>query len=184
MPDATTDATPDAPADSTATVRKFRVRIAASPEAVWEEITRTDRQIPAFFNTRMDCHRFEPGAKLAMRSANGRWTGVVGEILEHEPPRRFAHTFKFTNYDDPECIVEYDLVPDGDGTTFTMTIRDLPVGTKTAKQMVQGGTMIVNTLKAVLETGRPGLGTRMLFVIFKLTAPLSPKRCRSENWPI
>ena len=32
------------------------------------------------------------------------------------------------------------------------------VGTKSAKQMVQGGSMIVNTLKAVIETGRPKPG--------------------------
>ena len=43
---------------------------------------------------------------------------------------------------------------------FTLTMEDLAIGTKSAKQMIQGGTMIVNTLKAVIETGRPSLGTR------------------------
>ncbi|HHH31292.1 MAG TPA: hypothetical protein ENK57_23500 [Polyangiaceae bacterium] len=58
------------------------------------------------------------------------------------------------------------------------------MGTKTAKQMGQGGNMIVNTLKACLETGKPSFGTRALFVLFRIMTPFSPKRCRSEHWPI
>ena len=44
--------------------------------------------------------------------------------------------------------------------------------------------MIVNTLKAVIETGRPRIGTRMLFVVFRLMQPFTPAKCRSEHWPI
>jgi hypothetical protein len=50
--------------------------------------------------------------------------------------------------------------------------------------MLQGGKMIVNTLKAVMETGRPSFGTRLLFVLFRVLQPTSPKRCLSENWPV
>ena len=78
----------------------------------------------------------------------------------------------------------YDLeVVDG-GVQFTLTIEDLPQGTKTAKQMIQGGTMIVNTMKAVIETGRPRFGIRLLYVLFRVMGPLTPKRCRSEHWPL
>jgi uncharacterized protein YndB with AHSA1/START domain len=120
-----------------------------------------------------------------MRTKNGKYTGVVGEILEFDPPHRYAHTFRFTNFDDPPCRVIYDLKKEAGGKVrFTLTIEDLPKGTKTAKQMVQGGTMIVNTLKSVVERGRPSFGTRMLFVLFKLMGPLTPKQCRSENWPV
>ena len=50
--------------------------------------------------------------------------------------------------------------------------------------MTQGGKMIVHTLKSVMETGAPPLHIRLLFTVFKLTAPLTPKRCRSEHWPV
>ena len=50
--------------------------------------------------------------------------------------------------------------------------------------MLQGGTMIVNALKAIVETGRPGFGTRMLYVLFDLLEPLSPASTKSENWPL
>jgi uncharacterized protein YndB with AHSA1/START domain len=172
---------PATPADTQA---KFRVEIRGSIQDVWQEITRTDAPIAAFFNTRMDVQRLAAGSRLAMRSPDGKYTGVVGEILEFDPPKRFAHTFQFTQYDDPPCTVIYDLEEVGGAVQFTLTIADMPLGTKTAKQMQQGGKMIVNTLKAVIETGRPAFGTRMLFGVFKLTAPLTPKKCLSENWPV
>lgn len=167
-----------------ATHAMFRVVIHGSIEDVWHEITRTDAPIPAFFNSRMDVGRLAPGARLAMRTPDGKYTGVVGTILEVDPPRRFAHTFRFTNLDDPECRVVYDLVEVEDGVEFTLTITEMPAGTKTAKQMLQGGTMIAGTLKRVIETGRPSLGTRVLFGVFALLAPLTPSKCRSEHWPV
>lgn len=169
-----------------ATTAKFRVHIAGKIEDVWHEITRTDVPIASFFNSRMHLASagLQPGSRLAMRSPDGKYTGVVGEILEVDPPRRFAHSFRFTNYDDPECAVIYELEEVQDGVLFTLTIRDLPLGTKTGKQMTQGGKMIVETLKSVVETGRPSLGTRLLFVLFKVMAPLTPKQSRSENWPV
>jgi len=186
MPEATATATTTMKTNATATptTQKFRVHIKGAIDDVWHEITRTDRPIPAFFNTTMHAQTLAPGSKIAMRTTDGKYTGVVGEILEFDPPRRFVHTFKFTNFDDPYCRVAFDLEEVEDGVQFTLTIHDLPVGTKTAKQMVSGGKMIVNTLKSVVETGKPAMGTRMLFVLFKLMQPLSPKKCLSTNWPV
>ena len=67
----------------------FQVVIQGAIDDVWHEITRTDAPIPAFFNNQMHVRELAPGAKLAMRTGNGKYTGVVGEILECEPPRRF-----------------------------------------------------------------------------------------------
>lgn len=162
----------------------FRVLIQGSLEEVWNEITRTDEPISCFFNSRMDITALRPGSKLAMRTPDNAYTGVVGEILEVEPMRRFSHTFRFTNFNDPACTVVYDLEQVQGGVQFTLTIEDLTPDTKSAKQMAQGGPMIVNTLKAVIETGRPSLGTRLLFVLFKLMQPFTPAKCRTENWPV
>lgn len=162
----------------------FQILIQGAIDDVWQEITRTDAPIPAFFNNQMHVRELKPGARLAMRTGNGKYTGVVGEILECEPPRRFVHTFQFTHLGDPECVVAYDLEDVGGATQFTLTVSDVPAGTKTAKQMAQGGNMITKTLKSVIETGRPSFGIRVLFRVFKLMEPLSPKKCRSENWPV
>ena len=104
------------PEPTKSTRAMFRVTIEAPIQDVWDEITRTDEPIAAFFNSRMDVGTLAPGSRLAMRTPDGKYTGVVGEILEFDPPRRFAHTFRFTNYDDPPCTVTYTLEKVADGT--------------------------------------------------------------------
>ncbi|MCB2154056.1 SRPBCC domain-containing protein [bacterium] len=162
----------------------FRVQINGPIEEVWKEITRQDKPQACMFNSQLHTRELKPGEKMQMRTKSGKFVGVVGEILEFDPPRRYAHTFKFTNCDDPPCKVIYDLEQKDGGTQFTMTLEDLPAGTKTAKQMLQGGKLIVNTLKRVVETGKPALGVRLLFVLFRIMEPISPKSQRVENWPL
>ena len=157
--------------------------IQGSIDAVWREITKTDELQGAIFNARMHTDGLQPGGQIRMRTASGKYTSVVGHVLEFDPPRRFVHTMAFTNYDDPESTVEYDLTEEGDQVRFRLTVT-MPKGTKSAKQMKQGGTMIVNTLKRIVETGRPAFGIRFLYGMFRLLEPISPKRCRSENWPL
>jgi uncharacterized protein YndB with AHSA1/START domain len=163
----------------------FKVFIRGSVDAVWREITKTDEPQACMFNMRLHTPGLKPGAPIRMRTKNGKYTGVVGDVLEFDPPHKYSHTFKFTNYDDAPCTVIYELKPVAGGVEFTMTLDQMPKGTKTAKQMVQGGQMIVNTLKAVVETGRPPLGTRILYGMFAVLEPvMSPKATRTENWPM
>ncbi len=162
----------------------YKVFIRGTIDAVWHEITKTGEAQKCMFNMQLHTAGLKPGAPIRMRTRNGKYTGVVGEVLEFAPPHRYSHTFRFTNYDDPPCKVTYDLKEVTGGVEFTLTIDDMPKGTKTAKQMTQGGTMIVNALKAIVEHGRPPFGTRMLYVLFRVMEPLSPKRTRSENWPL
>ena len=158
----------------------FEVLIAGSIQDVWREITKTDEPQGAIFNMQMHTDGLRPGGKLRMRTRNGKYTGAVGEVTEFDPPRRLAHTFRFTQYDDPPCKVIYDLAEEGDKVRFRLTVEDLPKGTRTAKQMQQGGTMIVNTLKAIVETGRPTLGTRLLYTDPRPRAPAPARRSRAR----
>ncbi|MCA9245342.1 MAG: SRPBCC domain-containing protein [Phycisphaerales bacterium] len=161
----------------------FSVHIRGTIDAVWREITKTDEPQGAMFNMCLDTKGLAPGEKIFMRTPNGKFTGVVGEVLEFDPPHKYSHTFKFTNYDDPPCKVTYELTEKDGGVEFKLIVDDMPVGTKTAKDMTGGGKMIVNTLKAIVETGRPPMFTRGLYRMFALLGPLmTPKRCRSENW--
>ena len=148
------------------------------------EITKTDEPQECMFNMFLHTSGLRVGAPIRMRTKSRRYTGVVGDVLEWDPPRRYAHTFRFTNYDDPPCKVIYELKPVEGGLEFTLILEDIPSGTKTAKQMVQGGKMIVNTLKSVVETGRPSFGTRMLYRMFALLEWTSPKSTRTEKWPL
>lgn len=160
-----------------------RVVIEAPIEKVWETLTQTDVVLPFFFCSVLKTTRLAVGAPIRMRSPNGKLTGVVGEVVEFDPPRCLAHTFKFTNYDDPLCLVRYELKSIEGGTEFTLTSENVPPGTKTAKQMDAGGKLIVQTLKVYVETGRPAFISRLIGWVNRLSGPFSPRRCRSENWP-
>ncbi len=162
----------------------FRVFIEGTMDQVWRELTKTDEVQQAMFNSRMHTPGLEPGAPLHMRSPDGKFTAVVGRVIELDHPVKFSHTFRFTAYDDPECTVVYELQQKPGGVDFTLTVEDLPVGTRSGKQMASGGRFITKTLKSIVETGRPTMGARMLFVLFKLLAPLNPKRTRTEQWPL
>lgn len=161
-----------------------QVVIEAPIETVWEAITRRGEVLPHFFGNVMHTPALEPGAPIQMRSPNGKYAGVVGEITVCDPPHKFAHTFRFTNFDDPPCEVVYELKEVDGGTEFTLISDKVPTGTKTAKQMAQGGQFITDVLKSVVETGQPSLSKRMILGLIKLTAPLAPAKCRAENWPL
>lgn len=159
----------------------FEVFIRTSVDELWRELTKTDSVQRPMFNMRMDT-TFEVGAPLWMRTHNGRYTGFVGEVLEVDPPRRLAYTFKFTNHDDPPCRIIYELEPEGEGVRFRMISDRMSPDTPSTKAMSRGGHMIVASLKSVMEKGDVPFKTRMLYGLFRLMEPLTPKRLRSENY--
>lgn len=162
----------------------FRIVIRAPIHRVWAELTRTDAVLPFFFNAVCDTTGLGKGAPIRMRSKDGKYTSVVGDVLEFEPPYRYSHTFKFTNLDDPPCVVHYRLKEVDGGTEFTLINENVPAGTRTEKYMTQGGTFITENLKAIVETGKPTGGGRFALLMMGLAAPFTPKRCRSEHWPL
>jgi uncharacterized protein YndB with AHSA1/START domain len=163
---------------------KFKIFIRGTIQQVWHELTKTGEPQQCFFNNVLHTTGLKVGAPVRMRSPNGKYTAVVGEVLEFDPPHRYVTSFRFTNYDDPPCRVIHELKEVPGGVEYSLTVENAPSGTKTERDMARGGTLIINTLKAMVENGRPSFGTRMLFVLFKVLGPLTPKRCRSENWPL
>lgn len=159
-----------------------RVVIRATIQQVWDALTSEGTVLPHFFGTVMQTTGLKPGSQLRMRTPDGRYTGVVGEILEVNPPYRFSHTFRFTNLSDPPCRVTYELKEVEGGVEFTLISDAVPCGTKTEGQMSQGGHFITSVLKSVVETGRPSFGHRILLRLMRLFP--GPAACRSENWPL
>ncbi len=160
----------------------FKTRIRGSVEDVWREITKTNEVQGVMFNMKLESS-LQVGERAHYLSPDGKYTGIVGEVLEFDAPRRYAHSFKFTNYEEPGCHVLHEVEDGGDGEVeYRMTCTEMVPDTKTTKQMTQGGDMIVKNLKALVETGKLPFGTRMLYGVFALTAPLSPKKTLTENW--
>jgi uncharacterized protein YndB with AHSA1/START domain len=163
----------------------FRIVVNAPIERVWRELTKTGEAQGAIFNAWLHARGgLVPGAAIQMRTGSGKHTLVVGEVVECTPPHRFVHTHRFTQYDDPVCQVSYELEPVQGGVQVTLRVTGVTAGTKTAKDMAGGGTMIVNTLKAICETGRPALGTRLMYAMFSALEFVLPARTKSEHWPL
>lgn len=172
-------------ADHTSAAEKavYEIFIEAPIEKVWSELVKTDEMLPFFFGSVCKTPGgLEVGEPMAMETTNGKFRSVVGKVIEFDPPNRYAHTFKFTGYDDAPCTVTYDLQSVEGGTKFSLVTTNVPAGTKTEKGMAQGGKFIVETLKQVVENGGPAFGTRVLLGVMGLAQPFTPKACRSENW--
>jgi uncharacterized protein YndB with AHSA1/START domain len=161
-----------------------RITISGSVDAVWRELTKSDEPQAAVFNAWLHAQAFVPGAALQMRTPDGRNVLVVGRIVEFDPPRRFAHTFRFTQYDDPECTVIYELKPVPAGVEVSLVVENIPLGTRTAKEMKGGSSAILNALKSVVETGRPAFGTRLMYWMFGHLGFMLPAKTRAEHWPM
>jgi uncharacterized protein YndB with AHSA1/START domain len=162
----------------------FRIVIQADIKRVWRELTKTDEAQGAVFNAWLHTTGLRPGGRLQMRTGTGKHVLVVGEVLEFDPPHRFVHSHRFTQHDDPVCRVAYDLKPVAGGVEVTMRVIDMPAGTATAKSMQSGGNMILKSLKAIAETGRPPFATRLMYKAFDVLEFMLPKRTRSEHWPL
>lgn len=169
-------------AESNRLVSKILIR--GSIDAIWRELTKNNEPQAAVFNAWLHAQAMQPGAKLQMRTGDGKNVLVIGTVLDFNPPHRFAHTFRFTQYDDPECTVIYELTAVADGVEVSLIVENLPVGTRTAKEMASGSAMILNTLKAVVETGKPSFGTRLMYWLFGKMGFMLPARTKAEHWPL
>ncbi len=161
-----------------------RVHIEGTIQQVWDALTKEGEPLPFFFGSVMHTTGLKPGAQIRMRTDCDKYTGVVGEILEVDPPYKFSHTFKFTHVDDPPCKVTYELKEVDGGVEFTLISEDMPAGSKTEKSMVGGSAIIVATLKGMIEDGKPPFKSRFILLMCRLTKWMTPKRSRSENWPL
>nr|WP_316640182.1 SRPBCC domain-containing protein [uncultured Roseateles sp.] len=170
------DETPDA---------VFRILIKADIQRVWHELTKTDAAQGAVFNAWLHTRGgLVPGAAMQMRTGTGKHVMVVGEVVAFEPPHRFVHTHRFTQHDDPVCQVAYELKQVGASVEVTLRVIGMPPGTATAKSMQSGGTMILNSLKAIAETGKPPLGIRLMYLMFDWLEFVLPAKTQSRHWPL
>jgi hypothetical protein len=164
----------------------FRIVVGGTMEAVFRELTKTGEPQGAVFNAvlTLDQPGLVRGRKMQMRTASGRHAIVVGEVVECVPPSRFAHTHRFTQHGDPFCTVIYDLRKVDGGVEVTLTVENIPAGTKSETEMRRGGDFILKNLKAIVETGRPALGTRLMYAMFGALEFVLPARTKSEHWPL
>jgi len=137
----------------------YAVFIRATPEQVWDAITKPEFTTKYFHGTTIES-TFEPGTPYLSVAGEENETVVDGEILESDPPKTLKHTWRAL-YDpetatEPHSRVTWEIEPQEGGVTkLTVTHDQLEAAPKTAASVAGGWEYILSGLKTLLETGEP-----------------------------
>jgi uncharacterized protein YndB with AHSA1/START domain len=143
--------------DRTTTVQVYQVFIGATPEQIWDAITKPEFTAQYFFGARIE---FTPEQRIG-RSPDGSADWGSGPVAEWDPPHRLVHEWR-SSYDPEMAAEEPSRVTweiesqDGGFSKLTVTHDQLDGAPKTAASVSGHGWMLVlSGLKTVLETGKP-----------------------------
>jgi uncharacterized protein YndB with AHSA1/START domain len=160
-------------ATNVATTQVYRVWIKATPQAIWDAITKpewTDR----YGYTGLADYDLRPGGAFrvvagpAMEKAGFTGVMVDGEVVEADPPHKLVQTWRLLM--DPELEAEgftrltYEIEAGEGGVTKLTVIHDLEGAPKLAPMVAGeldgagaggGWAWILSDLKSLLETGKP-----------------------------
>jgi uncharacterized protein YndB with AHSA1/START domain len=137
---------------------QYEIYVNAAPEKVWQGLTDSDFTQQYVYGTRLQS-KFTKGSPYAF-VGDGQFTVVDGEILEIEPNRRLALTWR-AHWDeavshDPPSRVTYEISSNGVAPTKLRIVHDRFDGeTATYKGSVEGWPLMLSSLKTLLETGTP-----------------------------
>ena len=159
------------PANSGETIQIYRVFIRATPQAIWDAITKPEWTQRFGYGLRDD-YELRPGGKYRGYSNEGMLAmgmpevAVDGEVIESDPPRKLVVTWRMAM--DPRMAAEgftrltYEIVEGRDGVTRLSVIHDLAgrpghaamvAGDQQGPGMGGGWLWILSDLKSLLENG-------------------------------
>ena len=140
------------------TVQVYQLFIKASPEAVWDAITKPEFTERYFYGMRIETT--SERRRVFGADENGDDWGD-DSIIEFDPPRKLVHGWRAKwsaeLQAEPESRVTWELEPQDDGTTLLTLVHDKLEGApKTAAGVAGPGWMrVLSGLKTLLETGNP-----------------------------
>lgn len=130
--------------------------IAATPEKVFEAITRPD--LARRYWGHENVSDWKASSKWEhIRANDERAVELVGEVVEHSPPTRLVITWaNASQSDDPDAYsrVTFDIEPYDDMVRLTVSHDDLQAGSGMANGVQKGWPVVLSSLKSFLETGR------------------------------
>jgi uncharacterized protein YndB with AHSA1/START domain len=134
----------------------YQVYIQATPEQIWEAITRPEFTVKYFYGSRVHSD-LTPGSRWDMFDSDDKEQLVDGEVIEADPPKRLTVSWRFLY--DPELAAEepsrvtWEIEPQEGGYCKFTAVHD-ELGAKTAEHVAGGWPWIVSGLKTLLETGK------------------------------
>jgi uncharacterized protein YndB with AHSA1/START domain len=138
------------------TTQVYSVFIRATPEQVWDAITKPEFTQQYFYGVRIE---LRDGRRFSAMG-DAEWDE---EVFESDPPRRLVH--QWISAYDPELAAEepsritWEIEPQDGGVTKLTVVHDQLEGApKTAEQVAGGWMFLLSGLKTLLETGKPLVG--------------------------
>jgi uncharacterized protein YndB with AHSA1/START domain len=152
------------------TTHVFQVWIKATPEEIWDAITKPEWTERYGYQGRASYDLRPGGRYLATATpelvAMGMPEEVVdGEVIEADPPRRLVQSWRFLWDDEVKAegptTVTFDIGPtEAGGTKLTVTheLKDAPTTTAQVTGRIEGAgggwSYVLSDLKTLLETGK------------------------------
>jgi uncharacterized protein YndB with AHSA1/START domain len=136
----------------------YQVFIKATPEQIWDAITKPEFTEKYFYGSRAKVTR------ESYLSVDGEGHDLVkGTVFEHDPPTRLVHGWRALY--DPETAAEDESrvtweieAQDGGYSKLTVVHDRLEGAPKTATSVAGGWPYVLSGLKTLLETGAPLAG--------------------------
>jgi uncharacterized protein YndB with AHSA1/START domain len=138
------------------TTQIYSVFILATPEQIWDAITKSEFTQQYFYGARIDVH----DGRRFCSIGDTEWDE---EVFEADPPRRLVHGW-VSAYDsdlaaEEQSRVTWEIEPQDGGITKLTVVHDqLEAAPKTAENVAGGWMYILSGLKTLLETGKPLAG--------------------------
>ena len=153
------------------TTQVYRVYIKATPEAIWDAITKA--RVDAALRLRRSVeYDLRPGGEYRwlttdeMRAMGAPELGIDGEVIEVDPPRKLVQTWRMVMDPDLEAQgftrVTYEIA-EGKGGVTKLTVPHDVEGAPKLALVVSGGmedagagggwSWVLSDLKTLLETG-------------------------------
>ena len=137
----------------------YQLYIKATPEQIWDAITKPEFTARYFHGTRVDTTG-EVGTPIRHFAPDGKEMWGDDAVLESDRPRRFVHTWQsLYNAElaaEPKSRVTWQIEPQPGGISRLTVIHDrLENSPKTAANVAGGWMFIISGLKTLLETGEP-----------------------------
>jgi len=139
------------------TTQVYQLYIRATPEQVWDAITKSEFRRKYFFGTSIES-TFEAGASMRSLSPDGTEVWGDNTVLESDPPRKLVHTWR-SLYDaelsqEEDSRVTWQIDPAQRGLSKLTLIHDRLEGApKTAAHVAGGWMWVLSGMKTLLETG-------------------------------
>jgi len=151
------------------TTHVYQVYIKATPEAIWDAITKPEWTQRYGYRSIADYDLRPGGSYRGLATPEFQQmcmpeVVVDGEVIEVDPPRRLVHTWRFLWDDNVKgegpTRVTFDIKPGNNGVcslTVTHELENAPVTTAQITGSIEGAgggwAYVLSDLKTLLETG-------------------------------